>query len=216
MLKIRNRLYEKTTIGLFFAVTIFAACQQAKQEEQDNIAVAAASENIRPLTASEDSLQELHRNIPWDQIEVFPFPQALINNKVPLFTNRQQLERLLGAPDSVISAAGEDICGSQFEEDFNYYYKNGATFEEYKDSLACEEFVFIPNSTLTCGKITLSCNTTWEDIKRWFPNAVLQAENEGKTDMITLRDSYSKESVSSVQLYFENGKLVRVVNFIPC
>lgn len=216
MLKIRYRLYEERKYLFTTALLLLTACQQNSIEETDNIAVAAPSENIRPLTDEEDSLQEIRRNIAWDQIEVFPFAKALINNKVPLFTNRQRLETAIGAADSIISANGEDICGSQFEENFDFFYKDGSTFEHYKDSLACEEFVFTDNNSLIVGKIRLTRNTTWEEVKRFYPNAVLQAENEGKKDMITLRDSYNKDSDSSVQLHFENGHLVRVVNFIPC
>lgn len=206
------------SVFLFLTATSLVACQQRKAEEPDTLAVAAPSETIKPLTAADDSLQEPHRtrNISWDQVEVFEFSKALVNNKVPLFTNRQRLESAIGAADSIISTANEDICGSQFEEDFEYFYKDGSTYELCKDSVACEEFVFTTDNKLSTGKISFSRNTTWEEVKKLFPNAVLQAENEGKTDMVTLRDSYNKDSDSSVQLYFENGKLVRVVNFIPC
>lgn len=216
MWKIRYRLYEERKYLFTIVLLLLTACRQNSIEETDSIAVAAPSENIRPLTDEEDSLQEIRRNIAWEQIEVFPFAKALINNKVPLFTTRQRLEAAIGVADSIISANGEDVCGSQFEEDFDFFYKDGSTFEHCKDSLACEEFVFTGNNSLTTGKNTLTRNTTWEDIKRFYPNAVLQAENEGKKDMITLRDSYNKDSDSSVQLHFEDGHLVRVVNFIPC
>lgn len=222
MLNKRYCPYEEVTIMnrvfLLLTVTILSACHQNKPEEPDMMPVAAPSETIQPLTAADDSMREPHRsrNISWDQMEVFEFSKALINNKVPLFTNRQRLESSIGAADSIVSTQNEDICGSQFDEDFSYFYKDGATFELCKDSIACEEFVFTANQILTWGKVSFSRNTTWEDVKKLFPNAVLQAENEGKTDMITLRDSYSKDSDSSVQLYFENGKLLRVVNFIPC
>lgn len=216
MRKIRHRLYEERKYLFTITLLLLTACRQNKIEEADTMAVAAPSENIRPLTDEEDSLQEIRRNIAWEQVEVFPFAEARINNKVPLFTTRQHLEAAIGVADSIISANGEDVCGSQFDEDFDFFYKDGSTFEHCKDSLACEAFVFTGNNSLTAGKITLTRNTTWEDIKRFYPNAVLQAENEGKKDMITLRDSYNKDSDSSVQLYFENGSLVRVVNFIPC
>ncbi|MBO9728081.1 MAG: hypothetical protein J7623_05530 [Chitinophaga sp.] len=205
-------------IVLLLTVITLAACHQPKQEEPDTLAVAAAATTIQPLTAADDSMQEPHRrhNISWDKVEVFEFSKALINGKVPLFTNRQRLESSIAAADSIISTANEDICGSQFDDDFSYFYIKGSTFELCKDSVACEEFVFSPDNELKLGKITLTGNTTWEEVSKLFPNAALQAENEGKTDMITLRDSYSMESDSSVQLYFENGKLVRVVNFNPC
>ncbi|PSL47201.1 hypothetical protein CLV51_10246 [Chitinophaga niastensis] len=194
------------------------ACHQNKSlpAEQENVAVAAPSEKVKPLTEEDDSLPEPHHDIAWDQIEVFHFSQALINNKVPLFTNRQRFETALGVADSVRSTENEDICGSQFDEDFSYFYKDGSTFELCKDSIACEEFILTADHFVTCDKITFNRNTTWEDMKKLFPKAVRQAENEGKTDMLTLRDSDSLESASSVQLYFENGKLVRIVNFIPC
>jgi hypothetical protein len=137
-------------------------------------------------------------------------------DKVPLFTNRKRFETILGVSDSVRTTENEDICGSQFDEDFSYFYKDGSTFELCKDSIACEEFLLTAAHSITCDKITFTRNTTWEDMKKLFPKAVHQAENEGKTDMLTLRDSDSRNSDSSVQLYFEDGKLVRIVNFIPC
>lgn len=217
MQNIRYRLNEdrKTLLNVILCLSL-TACHQNRVEEPDTIAVAAPSENIRPLADEEDSLQEIKRNISWDEIEVFIFSQARMNNKVPLFTTKTKLEAAIGVADSVISARGEDICGSQFDEDFDFLYKDGATFEHYKDSLACEELVFNDHNSLTWGKITLTRNTTWETIKQLFPKAVLQAENEGRKDMITLRDAYSKDSESSVKLYFEDGRLVRILNFIPC
>ncbi|SEW56223.1 hypothetical protein [Chitinophaga arvensicola] len=217
MRNIRYRLNEdRSTLLSVVLLLSLTACHQNRIEEPDTIAVAAPSEKVQPLTEEEDSLQEVKRNISWDQIEVFVFSQARINNKVPLFTTKARLETAIGTADSVISARGEDICGSQFEDDFDFLYKEGATFELCKDSLACEELVFNAHNSLTWGKITFTRNTTWENIKQLFPNAVLQAENEGRRDMITLRDAYSKDSDSSVKLYFEDGKLVRIINFIPC
>ncbi|TWF33639.1 hypothetical protein FHW36_11280 [Chitinophaga polysaccharea] len=198
------------------AVALLTACQQQKQDELDTIAVAAPGDIVKPLMEDDDSLPEPRRDINWDQIEVFPLSRALINHKVPLFTTRQHLEAAIGKADSIVATASNDVSGSQFAGDFHYFYKDGATFELCRDSLACDEFIFTTGNSLTVDNITLTQNTTWEDIRKIFPRAAIQAENEGRTDVIKLRDSFLKDEDSQVQLYFENGKLARVVNFIPC
>ena len=198
------------------AVTLLTACQQQKQDEPDTIAVAAPGAIVKPLMEDDGSLPEPRLDINWDQIEVFPFSRALINHKVPLFTTRQHLEAAIGEADSIVAATNDDVSGSQFAGDFHYFYKDGATFELCRDSLACDEFVVTTGNSLTVDNITLTGNTTWEDIRKIFPHAAIQAENEGRTDVIKLRDSFLKDGDNQVQLYFENGKLARVVNFIPC
>ncbi|MCW3468008.1 hypothetical protein [Chitinophaga nivalis] len=205
-------------ILLLLGMAALTACHDnsVSSDERDNVAVAAPSENVKPLIPEEDSVQEPQHDVSWEKIEVFHFAQALMNNKVPLFTNRQRFLKAIGEPDSVVTPDFDHLCATQFEEEFRYFYKNGSCFEWHKDSLACEEFVLTPGSFITCDKRTFTSETTWEEIRKIYPQAVKQAENEGSAQMITLRDSDDLRSDSAVRLFFEGGKLVRIVNFIPC
>ncbi|WP_235938285.1 hypothetical protein [Chitinophaga solisilvae] len=195
------------------------ACNEAgnNSDEDSTVAVPAASERIAALTEEEtDTIVQTKEDLPWEKMEVFHFSKALIDHKVPLFTSEHRFTAALGAADSISTPAYDGICASQFEEEFLFFYKDGSCFEKFSDSLACEEFVLTTGHTITCNGITFSRNTTWAEVKKYYPNAVQQAENEGRTDMVTLRDSDNMNSDSSVRLYFENGKLVRIENFIPC
>ncbi len=192
------------------------ACHSARTDDQEQTVITAPAENMSAPVEDEDSLQEARQDIAWEHIEVFSFTRAVANKKQPLYTNIRQFETTWGRPDSVITPDYEDVCAAQFDEDFLYIFKDGSRFERCKDSIACDQFHFTNNNSLTSGNITLTGNTTWADARKLFPMAVKQAENEGRTDLITLRDSTDPDSDSAVQLFFKDGKLVSVVCFIPC
>lgn len=204
-------------VALSLLIICATACNDNRNiADELPVAVPAASEKIMAAFEEEDSVQEAHEDLDWEKIEVFHFSKALINNKVPLFTRLSRFTTALGEADSLVTPNWEYMCGTQFEEEFTYFYKNGSRFELYKDSLVCSEFMLTPGNTITCDGSVFTHNTTWADIKKRYPNAVHQTENEGSTDIITLRDSDNLDSDSSVRLIFQNGKLVSIVNFIPC
>ncbi|WP_211999824.1 hypothetical protein [Chitinophaga sp. HK235] len=193
------------------------ACSNNNNTADDETsAVPAPSESVVTSLEEEDSVLKAHEDIAWDEIEGIQLSRVMINNKVPLHTSLSRFKAAFGEADSLVTPDWTYICDAQFEEEFEYFYKNGSRFELYKDSLACDEFRLTPAQTVSYEGITFSHNTTWADMKKRFPKAVRQAENEGYTDMITLRDADVKESDSSVRFFFENGILVRIVYFIPC
>lgn len=192
------------------------ACHSARTGDQEPTVLTAPAENMSAPSEDEDSLKEAWQGIAWERIEVFSFTHALANKKQPLYGSVSQFETAWGRPDSVITPDYEDICAAQFDEDFQYIFKNGSRFERCKDSVACDQFHFNGSNSLTSGNITLSHNFTWADARKLFPMAVKQAENEGRTDLITLRDSTNPDSDNAVQLFFKDDKLVSVACFIPC
>lgn len=194
------------------------ACHNNTADDEP-VAVPAASEiaiTSLEIVDDGDSVMKPHEDINWNEIEVFLFSKALIDNKVPLHTTLPRFTAALGEADSLVEPNWEYLCGTQFDDNFRYFYKDGSRFELLNDTLLCSEYRLMPGHTVVYDGITLSSNTTWAEVKKHFPRAAQQAENGGYTDMITLRDADNEDSDSSVHLYFENGKLARIVYFVPC
>nr|WP_295874441.1 hypothetical protein [uncultured Chitinophaga sp.] len=205
-------------VYLSLLILCAAACHNNSADDE-SIAVPAASEiaiTSLEIVDDGDSIMKTHEDIDWKEIEVFTFAKALIDNKVPLQTTLPRFTAALGEADSLVEPNWEYLCGTQFEDNFQYFYKNGSRYELLNDSLLCSEYRFTPGHSVVYAGVTFSGNTTWAEVKKHFPRAAQQAENGGYTDMITLRDADEEDSDSSVRLHFENGKLVRIVYFVPC
>lgn len=210
-------------IAFCILMTGMSACQERSvaNEEQEHFVVRASAEDNIPAVidiVDEDGAKqpEYRQNIPWDSIEVFQTDHALLNNKLHLNTNLRQFEILWGKPDSIITPDYNEICAAGFEEDFQYLFKDGSAFEIFKDSILFGEILFEGNNFITYSGVTLNKHTTLSDIKHLFPQAVKQAGYEGTPEAIKLRDTANKDSDSSILLFFREGKLERLVNFIPC
>ncbi|MBC9934826.1 hypothetical protein [Chitinophaga qingshengii] len=191
------------------------ACHHPTTEDEPT-AVPAPSEIALTSLEEEDSVQKTHEDIDWKEIEALPFSKALIDNKVPLHTTLPRFKAVLGEADSLVKPNMDYLCGTQFDDEFQYFYKDGSRYELHNDTLLCSEFRLTPEHSIVYKGITFSQATTWADMKKHFPRAVQQAENGGYTDMITLRDADVEDSDSSIHCYFEDGKLVRIVYFVPC
>ncbi len=182
-------------------------------EETDQVAVAAPAENL-DSPEERNSNMETRQDISWETVEIFDFSSAKVNKTMPLYATRQQFENAWGKPDSLSTPDYDAVCAAQFDDEFEYIYAHSSRFERCRDSVVCDLFNFQPGNTMTSGKITLSAATTWQDAKKLFPMAVQQAENEGRTDVITLRDA--KESDAGIRLQFRDGKLVSISYNLPC
>jgi hypothetical protein len=206
-------------IGILMAGMMACQQQNSTNEDQEHIVIRAAAGDLVPaaLNGDEETVPpESNKNIPWDSIEVFQVDQALLNNKLHLNTNLRQFELLWGKPDSIITPDYDEVCAASFEEEFQYILKDGSEFEMFKDSIVFSEIRFCGESFVTYNGITLNKNTTLADIKKRFPHAVKQAEYEGVPEEIRLRDTVNKDSDSAILMIFKEGKLEKLVNFVPC
>ncbi|SHM00840.1 hypothetical protein SAMN05444266_10654 [Chitinophaga jiangningensis] len=196
------------------ALSATMACQNNQShEDADQIAVAAPAAaldlNATPMAAA----MELHADVAWNNVEVFDFANARVNNKLPLYATRSQFQQAWGAADSLFTPDYNAICG-QLDEDFQYAYTAGSLFEIGRDSVVCDQFYFQPQTRLTSGNITLHNRITWEDARKLFPMAVQQAENEGKSDVILLRESPNGDA--GILLHFREGMLSSISYNLPC
>jgi hypothetical protein len=183
-------------------------------DETEQVAVAAPAENLESPDYENDGVMEARRDIEWEQIEVFDFSKAKVNQKLPLYTTRRHFEAAWGSADTVFVPDYDNVCAAQFDDEFSYAYVKGSRFEVCRDSVVCDLFAFQPGTTLSYGNITLSANTTWEEAAKLFPMAAQQAENEGKTDVITLRES--PDGDAGLRLHFVNGRLATITYNLPC
>lgn len=199
---------------ILLMTTAVACNNQPATDETEQVAVAAPAEDAE-ITGSEwNGVQEAHADIDWEKIEVFDFSRSVVDKHLPLYGPRQQFEALWGKADSLVTPDYEEVCGAQFDDEFSYYYRHGSRFELCRDSIVCDKYVFSPTAVISSGKISLSAATTWEQARKLFPMAARQADNEGSTEMLMLRES--PDGDAGLQLQFRNGKLYSISYNLPC
>jgi len=196
------------------ALTAAMACQDNQlHDDIAPVAVAAPAGELNLDAMPVATELAPHRDVAWNEVEVFDFANAKVNNKLPLYATRSQFQKAWGQADSLFTPDYDAVCG-QLDEDFQYAYAAGSLFEIGRDSVVCDQFQFQPQTRLTSGNITLHSRMTWEDARKLFPMAVQQAENEGKSDVILLRDSPAGEV--GILLHFRDGLLSSISYNLPC
>lgn len=83
------------------------------------------------------------------------------------------------------------------------------------------EFRFYKNSFLNYKGIILNSETTTEDLRKLFPNAVnemgtLNVYGEGKLQVIELREDSNNISDGHIKVFIKNGKLYFMHWWFPC
>ncbi|TGD82490.1 hypothetical protein [Hymenobacter wooponensis] len=147
-----------------------------------------------------------------------------VNGQLHRELTTQALERQMGRPDRIEKGAVE--CGSQLdlpidapEGDWWFY---GKTMYEVNGTQALLHSFDVTTGKFAgkLGKLTLDQNTTLEDVRRYYPVSVKQAEEQGTSrdeQTISLPFEYQGEmSDESLSLLFKNGRLQEVEFFFPC
>lgn len=145
-----------------------------------------------------------------------------INGKIPFISNNNDISKLLGKPDTIITPNYDEICASYFGEDFKYVYIKGCIFEIYGDrAVLCSiDFRNQFDIKLKTQNLTLDHNTTLDELQKIFPNAVknkheLFVSELGKTISIGLAPSINP-SDDHWLLLFIDGRLIRIDYWMPC
>ncbi|MCA8830921.1 hypothetical protein [Hymenobacter pini] len=205
----------KSTVLLSAWLMLLAACQSnptppAAQET-------AAPEPPKPQPAPESNLAA-------PASEAIQDSSVTVNGQLHRELTTQALQRQLGRPDRIEKGAVE--CGSQLdlpadapEGDWWFY---GKTMYEVNGSHALLHSFDVTTGKFSgkLGKVTLNQSTTLEDLRRYYPLAVKQAEEstDGRAEqVVSLPFGYQGEMTdSSLSLLFRNGRLQEVEFFFPC
>ncbi|WMJ74186.1 hypothetical protein RCC89_13565 [Cytophagaceae bacterium ABcell3] len=143
--------------------------------------------------------------------------ECSINEKVPVVGHVAVMKKALGEPLSTEIVDYE--CGMTEEQegaDYQSYYLYGETKffiydEKYKLKIIdfkSGDFIF------KTPKITLTGATTFDDLEKVFPRAVKASLKENNGRLVRLQPC--KYCDGEVQLYIENGKLVKLQLWESC
>lgn len=160
------------------------------------------------------SLTQNKEYIPWDSVR--------INGKLPLLTRTEELYKLLGQPDSIITPDPNDICVSYFYAMDKYAYFGDSQFEIHGDSAVVSfvDFRTKPYIELNTPALKLNRNTTLSEIETLFPAAAKRkyVQNVWKVGEVLCISIATSNTLLDENwlLFFRNSKLIRIDHFIPC
>lgn len=165
------------------------------------------------------------------QNEVMSEDEVLFNGKLKRYFTIKEFEKVFGKSDSLKQLAKEEPCTFIFDtelkddgsnmDDFLYYYKEGSRFENYKEKMAVDEFRFTKTNFILFKGVKLNSSTTVNDLKNLFPNAMneigtMDVYNEGKLQVIQLREDENNVSDGHINIFIKNGKLYYMHWWFPC
>lgn len=160
--------------------------------------------------------------------EVMPEDDILFNGKLKRFFSLSDFERVFGKTDSIKLMSEEAPCTYIFEnpdgsKDINdrYLYKNGSRFENSQNKVAVDEFRFLNGNYILYKGIKIDARTTLNDLKPIFPNAIrnigtLDVYEEGKFQVIQLREDSEGISDGHLNLFFKNNRICFMHWWFPC
>lgn len=163
-----------------------------------------------------------------NKAEVMLEEDLVFNGKLSRYFTLKEFENVFGKPDSIILVSKTEPCNYIFEnEDGNkdlddkYFYKDGSCFENSKNEVAVDEFRFTKKNFIKFKNIILNAETTKEDLKKHFPYAMKNIEdidvhNEGKMEVIQLREDAENKSDGHILLFIKNNKLYYMHWWFPC
>ncbi|WP_114783205.1 hypothetical protein [Botryobacter ruber] len=201
----------KLLLIILQASVIGCQTQGAEAEQQ---AYSLPIEPAKPVVQA-DAARENTEFLDWQSIR--------INGKFPLATTIDNINSLLGKPDSVTTIDWDDTCPSDFKsQDSKLAYYGGYHFEQFGDSLDFQSIDFRKNKSvfLQSKSLKLNATTTLEEIKKSFPNAAkniykMNVYEIGEVEAITLPPSKAL-SDGHWLLMFQDGKLIRIDDWFPC
>ncbi|NEM96064.1 hypothetical protein [Pontibacter burrus] len=212
----------KTKLLQLLSLAALLSCHSpnAQVENQDGHSPDAGKDVMREATSSPvDQAPRIAENeeyLDWNSVR--------INGKLPLTTSVKNIEGILGKADSVVSIDWNNTCSSGYRSaaSKNAYFK-GVEFEQFGDSLNFIQVNFSKehNVFLQRGNLKLNHATTLEEVEKHFPNAVKDISKsyyiiDGKeTDAVNLPPSKELTDRQWI-LMFQDGKLIRIDNWLPC
>ena len=159
------------------------------------------------------------------ETEFFDASKLLFNGRTKRFFSLKEFDKNFGKADSIQLMSQEQPCTSIFEsedgKDDKYFFKNGSRFENSKDSVAVNEFRFLKGNFIIYKGLKMDAETTIEDLKKIFPNAVKNIQDdehydEKKLRSIILREDPKGISDGHIRIFFKANKIYSIWWWFPC
>ncbi|HLD52439.1 MAG TPA: hypothetical protein VJA82_03985 [Sediminibacterium sp.] len=199
--------------NIVFLICLISCSDKIKQSETINI-----NETLSDSFTKEYKSIDTVRVI---DLEYLDWNSLKINNKLPLLTSKRELINLFGSIDSIVSPNYDEICVSYFDSGYKFLYLGLSVFE-IKDTMSVISSIDFEsgNIRIFSPKIIFEKSTTFEEIKKLFPNSAKEATQvviENNRTVLSLKLATSKfESDNAWILLFEGEKLIKFEYWMPC
>ena len=157
----------------------------------------------------------------FENTEFIDAASVKINGILPLVAHSNELFKIFGKPDSIVTPDYDLVSCSFYNEKFTEAYFKESEFEIYGDTAVFRALNLKqqPHNELKAGTITLNSGTTLKDIKKLFPIAYRNRRSINvyeKGEFICVNLAISKQLMDDLWLlFFLKGKLVRIEYYIP-
>ena len=149
--------------------------------------------------------------------EFLSFKTSRINRTTPGALTKIQLLQRLGKPTKI--QPFETVCGMTEEQEKakvrNWYYYDSTKFFVYDSKAEVVEINFRNGKfSYTTQKITLSNNTSFQELQKVYPLSAKAALKESNGNIVRIRPCAVCDGYCI--LYFEKGKLVKLEWWEDC
>lgn len=151
------------------------------------------------------------------QTEALNWDDARINGKLELTISKRDFEYTYKKADKIITPDYTDICGTDQDSNFQYYYYKDLQYELDNGIMNFMQINFSKKSTFffTYKDKRFDGNTKLDDLKSLFPEAVKSAEKD-KAETSFLLGSGTALDDNLWRFTFKNGLLVAIEYFSQC
>lgn len=151
------------------------------------------------------------------QNEAVDWNEALINGKLELTISKRDFEATYKKADSIITPKYEDICGTDEDSNFQYYYYKGLKYELDNGIMNFRQVIFSKKSpfSFTYKGQKLDGTTKLDDVAKLFPDAIKNVDRTQKETSIRLGSADVMDD-SDWRFTFKNGYLIMIECFFPC
>ncbi|MDR6919309.1 hypothetical protein [Chryseobacterium sp. 2987] len=215
-------------LSILWIFTLLLSCI-GKEGNKKDLQLTAPHQKTVAKKDSTVSAVPATTKIPKDSLnEVMQEDDILFNGKLKRFFSLNDFEKVFGKADSIKLMSEEAPCTYIFEnpdgsKDMNdrYLYKNGSRFENTQNKVAVDEFRFLNGNYILYKGIKIDARTTLNDLKPIFPNAIrnigtLDVYEEGKFQVIQLREDHEGISDGHLNLFFKNNRIFFMHWWFPC
>ena len=157
--------------------------------------------------------------------EVMKESDILINGKLGRYFSYSDFKKYFGLADSTKKLIDGDPCTYIFQseksptKDNEFLYKDGSTFERYKQEIGVVEFRFSNSNFMTYHGLRIDSTTTLDEMQKLFPIAVKNIlpspySNQPDVQWIKLQEEFPSDGF--IEFYFKNKRAYSINWWFPC
>lgn len=211
----------------FFIVFVIVLLQACNKKKDEKLIVSSQTEikgDNRNTDSTANNTKPISEKLKDGQDDVMLAEDIRFNGKTERIFDLKDFEKVFGKPDSIRLMADEEPCAYIFEEgtmEDKYLYKNGSCFENSRDKVGVNEFMFLNGNYILYKGKKIDAKTTLDDIRKIFPNSVrniekLERSGEGVLPVIRLREDKEGISDGHINIYFKNNLIHSIWWWFPC